>query len=163
MAVNDISQYFKTVSGSELSSDVELTNKSGEHGFNLRIINENTDEVFERQGPPNSEGCNVFDRIVLNDKLTTDNFKTYIQGTGEFISNITWSAQSKTLVATKSPLNIDLSPYALKTDLNTVKTDLNNLKTEVGKKANKSDLDALRAEVGEIGKNTITITYGDGV
>lgn len=161
MAVNDISQYFKTVSGSELSSDVELTNKSGEHGFNLRIINENTDEVFERQGQPNSEGCNVFNRIVLkSNNLTSDNFKTRVDGTGEFVSNITFSQQSKTLVATKSSIGQYLTPYALKTDLNTVKTDLNNLKTTVGKKANQSDLDALRTQVGEIGNDVVYSVNG---
>ena len=131
---NEISQYFSKSDGSTIATDNDLKSLS----IGTVVKNINSKESYKKIA------VNVFDK--QNDNLTTD-FKTRVEGTGEFVSNITWSAQSKTLVATKSPLKIDLSPYALKTDLNTVKTDLNNLKTEVG----------------EIGKNTITITYGDGV
>lgn len=122
---NEISQYFSKSDGSTIATDNDL--KSLSTGTVVKNIN--SEESYKKIA------VNVFDK--QNDKLASDNFKTRVDGTGEFISNITWSAQSKTLVATKSPLNIDLSPYALKTEL-----------------------DALR---DEIGKNTITITYGDGV
>lgn len=122
---NEISQYFSKSDGSTIATDNDL--KSLSTGTVVKNIN--SEESYKKIA------VNVFDK--QNDKLASDNFKTRVDGTGEFISNITWFAQSKTLVATKSPLNIDLSPYALKTEL-----------------------DALRAEIG---KNTITITYGDGV
>lgn len=122
---NEISQYFSKSDGSTIATDNDL--KSLSTGTVVKNIN--SKESYKKIA------VNVFDK--QNDTLASDNFKTRVDGTGEFISNITWSAQSETLVATKSPLNIDLSPYALKTEL-----------------------DALRAEIG---KNTITITYGDGV
>ena len=71
--------------------------------------------------------------------IATDNDLKSLS-TGTVVKNINSGESYKKIavnVFDKQTSNIDLSPYALKTDL-----------------------DALR---DEIGKNTITITYGDGV